>query len=228
MSIFRKALLLATVATFVMAGSANATQFSFYNITNNGYSDLAGQLSVDVIANTDGTVSFKFFNNVGIASSITAIYFDDGPLFGISSISDSGDGVDYLADPSGSGTLPGWKNATPPFLTTRGFWADPSPPTQPNGVNASDEWVMITFALTTGQTYGDVIAALDRGCPAGVDDPECADGLRIGLHVQAIGATGGSDSYINNGRVVPDGGMTLMLLGGALVGLGALRRKFRA
>ena len=27
---------------------------------------------------------------------------------------------------------------------------------------------------------------------------------------------------------VPDGGTTLMLLGGALVGLGALRRKFRA
>ena len=27
---------------------------------------------------------------------------------------------------------------------------------------------------------------------------------------------------------VPDGGATLMLLGGALVGLGALRRKFRA
>lgn len=27
---------------------------------------------------------------------------------------------------------------------------------------------------------------------------------------------------------VPDGGMTLMLLGGALVGIGALRRKFRA
>jgi hypothetical protein len=46
--------------------------------------------------------------------------------------------------------------------------------------------------------------------------------------VQAIGTTGGSDSYVNDGVKVPDGGMTLMLLGGALVGLGALRRKFRA
>jgi len=40
----------------------------------------------------------------------------------------------------------------------------------------------------------------------------------------------GALSHIStfNGVTVPDGGMTLMLLGGALVGLGALRRKFRA
>ena len=29
------------------------------------------------------------------------------------------------------------------------------------------------------------------------------------------------------GHLVPDGGMTLMLLGGTLVGVGTLRRKFR-
>jgi hypothetical protein len=40
----------------------------------------------------------------------------------------------------------------------------------------------------------------------------------------------GSSESVDQGLVteVPDGGMTLMLLGGALVGLGTLRRKFRA
>ena len=40
-----------------------------------------------------------------------------------------------------------------------------------------------------------------------------------------VPGTPGSQMYI---RIVPDGGLTLMLLGGALVGLEALRRRFRA
>jgi len=45
-----------------------------------------------------------------------------------------------------------------------------------------------------------------------------------------IPATGLSHISVFNSfkKDVPDGGVTLMLLGGALVGLGALRRKFRA
>jgi hypothetical protein len=44
------------------------------------------------------------------------------------------------------------------------------------------------------------------------------------------GTQGGGLSHISwfTPVTVPDGGATLMLLGGALVGLGALRRKFRA
>ena len=40
----------------------------------------------------------------------------------------------------------------------------------------------------------------------------------------------GSSSNVDQGlitQLVPDSGMTLMLLGGTLVGLGTLRRKFR-
>lgn len=44
----------------------------------------------------------------------------------------------------------------------------------------------------------------------------------------AQGQYGLSHYTLLNYAPVPDGGMTLMLLGGALVGLGALRRKFRA
>jgi hypothetical protein len=42
------------------------------------------------------------------------------------------------------------------------------------------------------------------------------------------GETVGGFSSANYFGAVPDGGMTVMLLGGALVGLGALRRKLRA
>ena len=213
MSTFKKILLFTVIATFVMAGSASATPFYFYNITNNGNSDLAGQLSVAVTPK-GSQVDFTFTNSVGIASSITDIYFEDGTLLGIASISDSDSPAEnyvafsQLASP---GDLPG---RTPVgFLTTAGFSADSDAPVMENGVNASTEWVTITFDLINGQTYADTIAALNSG------------ELRIGLHVQSIGTTGGSDSYVNR---VPDGGMTLMLLGGALVGLGALRRKFRA
>jgi hypothetical protein len=45
------------------------------------------------------------------------------------------------------------------------------------------------------------------------------------MRVKVNGGTTGSDTF--NGSV-PDGGTTLVLLGGALTGLGALRRKFRA
>jgi len=46
----------------------------------------------------------------------------------------------------------------------------------------------------------------------------------------SFGTKGGGLSHIsayNPGTTVPDGGMTLMLLGGALVGLESLRRRFR-
>jgi len=45
---------------------------------------------------------------------------------------------------------------------------------------------------------------------------------------QSFGAGGPGLSHIEFFNQVPDGGATLMLLGGALVGLGALRRKFSA
>jgi VPDSG-CTERM motif len=55
--------------------------------------------------------------------------------------------------------------------------------------------------------------AADIQC--GATQPNCANGL-----------TGPVDAH--PGTSVPDGGATVMLLGGALVGLGSLRRRFRA
>lgn len=204
-------MLMAALALLMVPVISQADLFGFYKLTNNGNADVGGQLSVDVtVAGTQ--VSFKFFNNVGIASSITDIYFDDGTLLGISSITDSGGGVAFsaLATP---GNLPGGNTASPPFVTTGGFSLDSSAPgVSANGVDASTEWVAVLFNLQGSQTFADTIAALNDGS------------LRIGLHVQAIGITGGSDSYVNR---IPEPG-TVLLLGSGLLALVVVgRKKFR-
>jgi hypothetical protein len=45
--------------------------------------------------------------------------------------------------------------------------------------------------------------------------------LRIGLHIQGF-SNGESESYVNK---VPDGGMTVSLLGLALAGMGVVARR---
>lgn len=179
------------VCGIVLAGVVSSAQaaVSFSLLTSNGNSNVASQLSADVINLGPGQVGFKFTNNVGIASSITDIYFDDGTLLGISTISDSGGGVAFTA-PATPGDLPGGNAANPDFEVTKGFSADSDSPVSQNGIDSASEWVQINFNLINSKTYADTLAALVTG------------ELRIGLHVQAIGQTGGSDSYINN----PGGG----------------------
>jgi hypothetical protein len=211
MTWFKKTSLLTALATLMMAGSANALTIGFAKITNNGNPDVASQLAVDVTAGSGGSVDFKFTNNVGIASSITDIYFDDGTLLALASITDSGATVAFTS-PATPGNLPGGNLATPPFVTTANFSADSDSPILANGVDSATEFVTINFTLQGGQTYADTLAALASGA------------LRIGLHVQGIGDPGGSDSYVNTSSV-PDGGMTISLLGLALGGMGLMARR---
>jgi hypothetical protein len=205
----KKTLLLAAFGTVMTAAPAHAVQYTFGLITDNGNgANLAGQLIVDVTAGLNGTVDFTFTNNVGIASSITDVYFDDGTLLDLAGITSSA-GVAFL-DPASPGNLPSGNTASPPFVTTADFSADSDSPITANGVNAAGEWLTINFTLQGLQTYQDTINALNSGA------------LRIGLHVQAIGVPGGSDSYVNT---VPDGGVTMALLGMALTGLGLMARR---
>jgi len=198
------------------ATSAQAVQFTFYRLTSNGgLVNPEGQLFADVTPNGN-LVDFKISNAGPIASSICDIYFDDGTLLDLASINwGSQTGVSF-DDPATPGDLPSGNTASPPFVTTQDFSADSnSPHLEANGVNPG-EWVTITFSLQNVQTFDDTIAALNDGS------------LRIGLHVQAIGTAGESDSFLNNGGgKFPDGGATVGLLGCALTALGLVGRRLR-
>jgi hypothetical protein len=211
----------------VLAPFAQAEIFSFDCITNNNATNCGigeAQLQVEVKAGGGANqVAFVFTNSGPAASSITDVYFDDGSLLGIASITDSGAGVDFSQGAS-PGNLSGGN--TIDFNATSGFTADSNPPTQPNGVNPGES-LTITFNLVSGQTLSNTLAALALGLAnPGVD---VAGGLRIGIHVQGF-AGGGSESFVNNGPggQVPEPG-SVLLFGTVLAGAGLIiRRRQRA
>lgn len=178
-------------------------------------------LSVEVIdlgissSSVNNQVAFRFAN--ASSSSLTDVYFDDGTLLGIASISDSGANVAFseLASPS---NLSGGEYLTPDFITTAGFSADSNPPVSRNGVS-SGEWLTITFDLQSGKDYQSVIDALALPNNGGVGD------LRIGLRVQSF-TDGGGESFVNVSAPVPETKTYAMMLAGlGLVGFTVLRRR---
>lgn len=177
MSTFYKGALGLSLLLFV--ASASADVFTFLKITNNNPEDLSGQLSVNVTDAGSGQVSFQFLNNVGTASSVTQIYFDNGSGAFLSALAlGTQTGVDFNI------------GGSPPNLpagNTISFDADllatADSPVAPNGINSATDSLTL---LGTG-LFANVIAGLTSG------------DLRIGLHIQAIGQGGGSDSYVTGG-----------------------------
>ena len=205
----RPLLLLLVVAGFLLwlAGPASAVTLGFDCISNNLAGDCAigeAQMTVDVTDPGSGRIDFTFRNAGGSASSITDVYWDDGTLLTIFSIT-NGAGVDFAAGAS-PGNLPSGSSASPPFEATAGFSADSEPPAQPNGVNPG-ELLTVTFTLIGGQTFADAIQDLTDG------------DLRIGIHVQGY-ASGGSESLVNH--PVPEPGTGALVVVG-LVALVASR-----
>ena len=184
---------------FVMSTS-HAITFQFENITHNGNTDLTGtnQLTVDVTETLGGDVNFTFWNNVGVNSSITSIYFDLGTtsnLFSQFSIDSSSSGVTFALntlDPS----LPQFPNL--PGGNTINFDADvaaESAGSPTNGVDTSEEYITFLATADSGYTtFDNFIALMMNG------------DFRTGFHLTAIddtacfdleGSACGSDSYVS-------------------------------
>lgn len=203
----------AVVGMLLLLGAtapAGAVTLGFDCISNNLAGDCAigeAQMTVDVTDPGGGKIDFTF-KNTGIAlSSITDVYWDDGTLLALFSITNT-PGLVEFSTPATPANLPAANNASPPFVTTVGFSADSDPPAQPLGVNPGEQLV-VTYTLIGGQAFADAITALTNG------------GLRVGIHVQGYGS-GGSESLVNN--PVPEPG-TAALVGGGLLGLAGWRRR---
>ena len=238
----RKALLCLALGVVIFgflctpAWAISSSSYGFYSITNNNAVNAAtgqAQLFVDVVDYAPGIVEFNFRNEGPTASSICDVYFDDGVLLDLATVT-NGAGVDFSQDASPH-NLPGGANLDPPFVTktitvngvekpkVKYFNADSNPPTQSNGVNPG-EWLKVYFSLQDNKNYENVLNSLTLAGQPG--------GLRIGIHVQGFG-NGGSESFINNPypeKTTPPPVPEPVTMLGILMGLGStaayLRRRW--
>jgi hypothetical protein len=213
--------LLALAPTSVRAQSV----FGFDCITNSAPQSCADgetALRVNVAPGAGNSVNFTFTNLSSADSSVTEIYFDDGTLLALATVTDSGPGVLFSQIGSASpGNLPGGNSVTPNFQTTAGFVIDTGSGGNTRGVeNKLDlggvqEFVTINFTLQPGKSYNDTLAALTGQLGDGND-------LRFGLHVRGFSlpyGSGVSESFINLSSPIPEPGsigMLAALLGSAM------------
>lgn len=230
---FKFKALIAAAAIALAGSAANAATFGFGCIpgevnsaTNCG--TLESQITVDVTGGA-GTVSFKFMNAVGLASSITDVYFDDSRSSllvdpaSMSIASSAGVSFSALASPSSPPSGGGWAFFV---VDPVGASADSDAPVMSNGVNAAGEFLTLTFNLVAGKSFTDVIAAMLAG------------NFFVGTHVQAF-SDGGSEWGLNKGECVKGSfecpedvsevplPATLPLLLGGLLGTGLVARRAR-
>jgi hypothetical protein len=210
------AILCAAIVIAASAGSAQAgITYGFKAITANAAANVAAgeaQLAVEVSDTGSNHVLFTFTNSGPVASSITDVYFEKGPLSKISSIDDTCAGVEFSKGATPPNP-PGYNTLTPSFVTSSGLSADSDSPIQPNGVNPG-EYLGITCNLKAGKTFTDVLNDLDDG------------DMRIAVHVQGF-PNGGSEAFVTRGYDRPSvpapGALLLGGLGTSLIGY--LRRR---
>ncbi|HEX8979357.1 MAG TPA: VPLPA-CTERM sorting domain-containing protein [Parasulfuritortus sp.] len=170
----------------ILSSVAHASTYSFYQLTSNT-TDIGNQLDMEVTQSGSNAL-FKFTNDIGAPSSITAIYFDAPNLFESIGIQGSSSGVSFTSG-ANPANLPGSSGIN--FTTNYSFSStSPHGGNTANGINTNNEWLTLVASLTPNETFNDILAALGSG------------GLRVGLHVQGING-GTSDSYVNTPSPVP-------------------------
>ena len=190
---------------------------------SNGNDNIADQLGLDVTLDS-GVVTFTFTNDVGTASNITEIYFEDA----LKDWLDFDETITLTQGTTGSSTpvftFGGATPAAPSGLGgtftvgAGGQIAADSQNGNGKGINESEDWVKIKFDfIGDSDDFADMIAAL-----GGVS--EYSDAL-IAMHIRSIGDNGGSDVYYTGSTTpVPEPG-TIVLMGTALLGFGLHRRR---
>ena len=217
--------LVALVTTSASAAIGDNVNLSFYNITNPPVAanvlDGQSNLLLNVQDLGSNRVAYKFTNNSNF-SSITDVYFDNGPLASISSITSSA-GVSF-SQGSAPPNLPGANSVVPAFDGSA-LTADSDTPVTKNGVQNSDatgELLTVTFNLLAGKSWNDVLTSMTL--PGFPTESPANSWLRVGVHVQAF-QDGNSASFINNPVTpIPEPETYVLMLAGLfMLGLG---RKF--
>lgn len=211
-----RSLLFSLLAVLAFAPAASSTTIAFSQcVTDNNAGDCAiafDQISLDVTSDGDDQVLFDFANTGSEMLTLARIYFDDGSLMELLSISNGG-GVNFTFDVDvGPNDLPGGENALDqfgnpdPFVTTLGFLSGATAPPPTNGLEPGEN-VVLTFELAGGTTIDDILAELGDGT------------LRVGVHLINF-ASGGSESL----TTIPEPG-TFAMLGLGILGLGVIARR---
>ena len=190
-------------------GCGSATEFGTVTLTTN----VTDSTSVDfyVLLNSgnrfvetgNGSELFYFNDSLGSDSTITNAY-----------ATLNGTKVDTLS-------ITGFTNMSPVQADGTGTWTASVECTDPSACNGGDTPNINDLHFTVTNATLAQLEVTNTGQNGGnmfIADILCGQ----------TGCTGLTGFVDVSGPSVPDGGMTLMLLGGALFGLETLRRKFRA
>jgi hypothetical protein len=171
--------------------SQAASAVSFTCIRNDGYSESEcqigeSQFSASLSDLGGGQALLTFSNSGPLPSVIGDVYIDDGAsvVSGIASIQ-NGAGVQFSIGATPP-DLPGGNDATPVFAADLSADADAPTGTGGKGVDPGES-VGLVLDLASGVGFADLQAALEAGT------------LRLGIHGQALGTSGGSESFVSGG-----------------------------
>lgn len=205
------------VAALASASLADAVDVGFSRITSNANENVEGQfnLRIETVVGDTSVVDFTFTNNVGIASSISEIYIDNGSPTG--EVLDSGSifaqsGTNFVWNSATPPDLPGGNSLGDPFDVTPGLLGD-AQGNPSNGIDAFGEFLTVRISFQAGKAFADILDGLLDGS------------LRVGLHVRAIGSEEESDSFVNDPPLIVPMPTTAALASLGLLGMGVRRRR---